>query len=999
MTIELWLLFAVAVSYLLLLFLIAYSADNGWLPAIFLDHPVIYVLSLGVYATSWTFYGSVGLANSSGLAFITIYLGITGAFMAGPWLLRPILRLVRDYQLASIADILAFRYGGRASGFTVTIFMIIGILPYLSLQIHAVVQSTQVILGDTTPALLALTFCIAITIFAILFGARHLTPRETHAGLVTAIAFESFVKLVALLIAGVFCVTSIFGGFEGLAAWSGANPEAVEALYANTGTNLWSTLLLLSFSAAFLLPRQYHMMFVENKRPESLNTAFWLFPLYLLLLNLPIIPILWAGKHLSLTIPPDYFVLGISMTLGNQWLTLLTYIGGLSAASAMMIVTSLALSYMCLNHLLLPASLSTNRTDTNIYRSILWSKRLIIMAIFAAGYGFYLIIESNQELADLGLISFVAAAQLLPGMLALLFWARATQAGFISGLLGGACIWFALLIYPLVSDAAGVTGIENMIERLGFADVNVWSFATFCSLTLNASLLAVVSLLTRPDAEQQQAALACTNSSLQPLAGTGQARSTVQLVEELEPMLGSDAAHQEVNRALSELNLNNDEHRPAKLHLLHLQLERNLSGLLGPTVARIILRGSAPLSRESNLALAESLSSLETRLLSSRRELRGVNRELESLRQYLRNVLQALPIGVCSVDSNGQILIWNTAMANMSDLQPAQLVGSRLSDLPEPWSELMSRFSASPESRTSKQTIFLNGRSVTLNLHKARLSESGIAAELPAGQVILVEDRTSVELLEQELAHSERLASIGRLAAGVAHEIGNPLTGVASLAQNLRYDSDLTDVRDSAEDILEQVNRINAIVKSLLRFSHADSNLSESRELISLYETVEEAIRLVQLSNQSRRQVFDNTVSPTLEIFANPQQMTQVFVNLLNNACDAQTDSPSEPIGISAQSGRSSENTGSENITIVIKDHGCGIEKDNLKRIFEPFYTSKPVGRGTGLGLSLVHSIITNHNGQISVNSRIGIGTTIELSLPAPEPMQPDIDNEGESLR
>jgi len=319
MVIELWLLFLVALVYLGLLFLIAYAGENGHLPSGLVQHPAVYSLSLGVYATSWSFYGSVGLAQSSGAAFLTIYLGVTAAFLLGPYLLAPILRLCRDYQLSSLADLLAFRYGGKLAGFAVTVFMLMGILPYISLQITAVTRSIQVIAREAAPNLLALVFCLLVIVFSVAFGARHLSSREKHSGLVVAIAFESAVKLVALLTAGAFAVFGVFGGFEAMHEWLAQNPTELIAMYEPMNSSLWSTLLFLAFGAAFLLPRQYHMTFVENHNPRSLNTAYWMFPLYLLLLNLPIFPILWAGKSLALSNTPDFYVLGITGYDHAKW--------------------------------------------------------------------------------------------------------------------------------------------------------------------------------------------------------------------------------------------------------------------------------------------------------------------------------------------------------------------------------------------------------------------------------------------------------------------------------------------------------------------------------------------------------------------------------------------------------------------------------------------------------------------------------------------------------
>ncbi|MGD2117427.1 MAG: histidine kinase, partial [Chromatiales bacterium] len=212
MTFELSILFAAGVLYLGLLFLLAYATESGQLPNRWVSHPLVYTLSLGVYASSWTYYGSVGFAGSSGFQFLTIYLGVTLAFMLSPVLLQPILNLTREHQLTSLADLFAFRYRSQTVGVLVTLFMLIGTLPYIALQIRAVTQSLHVLTQEATPEILALGFCTTLMLFAILFGARHVSPREKHRGLVAAIAFESLIKLLALLVVGFYALFGIFGG-------------------------------------------------------------------------------------------------------------------------------------------------------------------------------------------------------------------------------------------------------------------------------------------------------------------------------------------------------------------------------------------------------------------------------------------------------------------------------------------------------------------------------------------------------------------------------------------------------------------------------------------------------------------------------------------------------------------------------------------------------------------------------------------------------------------
>ncbi len=273
MQFELWQLFLVGVSYLAILFLIATATDRHWIPPAIARHPLVYTLSIGVYATSWSFYGSVGFAEREGYNFLTIYLGSTLAFVASPILLRPILKLTETYRLASLADLFAFRYHSQFSGILVTLFILTGTLPYMSLQIQAVTSTLQIMTDGEKPNIIAFGFCLTIALFSMLFGARHISLREKHKGLVVAIAFESLVKLVALMAVGLFAVFGVFGGFDQLNRFLILNPEAKSALFQPIQEGPWATLMMLSFAAAFLLPRQFHMLFVENMEQKNLETA------------------------------------------------------------------------------------------------------------------------------------------------------------------------------------------------------------------------------------------------------------------------------------------------------------------------------------------------------------------------------------------------------------------------------------------------------------------------------------------------------------------------------------------------------------------------------------------------------------------------------------------------------------------------------------------------------------------------------------------------------
>ena len=984
MTIELWQLFLVGIGYLLLLFLIAYAADTGKLPQSWARHPLTYVLSLGVYATSWSFYGSVGFASSQGYNFLTIYLGVTLAFMLAPVLLQPILRLTREHQLSSLADLFAFRYQSQFAGVLVTLFMLAGTLPYIALQVRAVTESIQVLTHEAAPGLLALGFCLTVTLFAILFGARHISAREKHEGLVLAIAFESLVKLLALLAVGLFALFGVFDGLDGMEQWLTAHPEALESLYRPVREGSWGTLLLLAFSAAFLLPRQFHMTFTENLNPRTLGHASWGFPLFLLLLNLAIPPILWAGVYLDVDTSPDFYVLGITLANESSLLPILTFVGGLSAASAMIIVTTLALASMCMNHLFLPAGLQPilgPRSDT--YRWLLWGRRLLIALIIAAGYAFYLLLEHNQGLVQLGLISFVAVAQFLPGIVGLLYWRRATRAGFIAGLLGGGAIWGAVLLLPLL-DSSGLLNI-GLSHNIGFNSIDpndTWSSSTLWSLSINSLLFVVVSLLTRVSKEEREVADSCCKERITPPGGQPMASSVQQIEQQLGQLIGDDMAQQEVDRARSDLGLLHTELRSTDLAHLRQQIERNLSGLIGPLLARMIVDERLELDPQARHALSDTVQFVEQRLEASDIRLRGLAAELDNLRRYHRQVLQDLPLGVCSVGPDSgteqRIISWNGAMEQLSSLPAQQVMGRALNSLPAPWDKLLDPFIRGDQTHLRHITLQLNDQTRVFNLHKSAIDDPG-QPQREGGNVILLEDHTELHLLEEELAHSERLASIGRLAAGVAHEIGNPVTGIACLAQDLLHETgesgDPKFQQQGLEQILEQTQRISNIVQSLVNFSHGGTLHDHTPEPVALCDCINEALQLVRLSRSGKQLETHIDCPPSLRINGDQQRLIQVFVNLFTNACDA--SQPGDSLTIRGQ------REGSEAV-VELTDQGHGISEAVQEKIFEPFFTTKAAGEGTGLGLPLAYGIVQQHGGNLSVKSSTE-GTTFTLRLPAIE--------------
>ncbi|MEX0430788.1 ATP-binding protein [Spiribacter insolitus] len=976
MTFSLAGLFIAAIAYLSLLFLIAHASERGWIPETLVRHPAVYVLSLGVYATTWSYYGSVGFAANAGLTYATIYIGVTLAFALTPVLLMPLLRLTRRHQLTSIADLFAFRFDSRAAGILVTLMLLTGSLPYLALQIRAVSESTQVLSGDSPPHLVAVVFCVMVTVFAIIFGARHVTPREKHSGLVAAIAFESLVKLAALLLVAWLAIELAFGGPAGLGDWLADHPDRLEAFHAGADAPEWTGLIFLAFAAAFLLPRQFHMLFTENLQDQGLRTASWGFPLFLLLLATAIPPILWAGQALGLSTPADYTVLGVAGESGSAAVVLFTYLGGISAASAMIIVSTLALSSMCLNHLVLPVMRITGRQD--LYQTLRWTRRALIAAVIAAGYFFYLSLERTEGLVSWGLISFLAMAQLVPGVLAVLYWPGATRQGFVSGLVAGGVIWGVAGLLPALSTMGPIRiiGLDLSVAQSAahFGALAFWSVAA------NTLVFTAVSLITRQDPRESEAASACREVSTRIPAGSVIAESPTQMVDQLAPVTGLPAARAEVAKGLEDLQLAWTENRPDRLQQLREQIRRNLSGMMGPVLARDIVDECLRLDADSRGAIAQNVRIIEERLEQARGGFRGIAAELDALRRYHRQILEDLPLGVVAVTPAGRIARWNPAMHQMTAISAGRALGQAVAELPEPWGELLKGFADEDESHAYKRPVMLAGGTRWMSLHKAMIGDP--AGTLNGDRLLLMEDVTDVQRLENELAHSERLASIGRLAAGVAHEIGNPITGIACLAQELREDR----ADDHARQILEQTERISHIVQTLVDYAHAGRGEASTRpQATALRPVVEEAERLVRLNPRSRGIIFSPELPGDVAVMADHQRLVQVLVNLYSNAVDA-----CDPGGRIATAVRLQRDA----VTLRILDTGHGIPSGIRDRVLEPFFTTKTLGHGTGLGLALAQNIITNYGGSLRIQPRRGRsgGTEVMIRLPRAQIIDTEVE-------
>lgn len=667
-----------SLAYLLVLFGAAFWCErNTKLSELVRNSPYVYALSLAAYCTAWTYYGSVGRAATTGIGFLPIYLGPT--LMAPLWyiILKKIILICKEQRLTSIADFISSRYGKRASiGALVTIIAILGVIPYISLQLKAIASSFDVLVKDfsafgfypeNTPILSDTAFYIAciLILFTILFGTRHAETTEQNEGLVAAVTIESVIKLFAFLSAGIFVTWFVFDGFADIFS-KAYQIENLRKLFTFseqtiTGTD-WLVLTVLSMFAVLLLPRQFHLSVVENTKVEYVDKAIWLFPLYLFIINIFVIPIALGGLMLfqSGSVNPDTFVLSIPLSQGNYVLAMFVFIGGFSAATSMVIVATIALTIMFSNSILMPfllrAKLIHPKDEYDLQKSLIHFRRLIIACIIMMAYAYYKVVGTKYSLVSIGLISFTAIAQFAPAVIGGLFWKYANYKGAITGLLAGFLIWAYTLPIPNLAENGIIGshwvdhGLFNYVllkpyALFGVSGMGTISQAFFWSILINTSLFCAISLLTK------QSAIEVAQADIFVDAGKHIQQKTTKPIwkrsadfEGIKVMLyrflGVEKTDQQLQHyaQTNQIQLNNIEAADSQLIAFS---EKLLSGVIGSAAARIVINSSV---QEENLSLQEVIHVIDEtqQIISYNKQLKQKSEELQKVTNQLQNANKRL---------------------------------------------------------------------------------------------------------------------------------------------------------------------------------------------------------------------------------------------------------------------------------------------------------------------------------------------------------------------
>jgi signal transduction histidine kinase len=777
------------------------------------------------------------------------------------------------------------------------------------------------------------------------------------------LGLESIVKLVAFIAIAIYAVNSVFGSISNLNDWLLTNQPLQAHVERELSEGSSRMLLLTFFAGVVAMPHMFHVLLTENDDAGVIRSARWGFPLYMLLLSLCVAPIFWAAEFLELSSPAEFFAISLGIAGNSETMVLLAFIGGFAACSGVLIVLTLALATMSVNHLVLP--LYRVSEDRDFFSFLLNTRRALICGIILLAYGLYKLFIEQQNLMSLGLVSFVAVLQFLPGLVGAFYWRDANSYGLLAGLLAGFLFWGAMLFFPLLIDIvySNLLGTQHLFSP----GPDIWLVTSAISLTANTLAYIIFSRLNIASHAEQVAAAECMRDSLiLPYQGELGVSSVSEIRRQLMQAIGEPAAVAQVDLGLNDLTLLESEQRPFALVQLRNQIESNLTSIVGQTIAHRIFAQYLPFRQtKPGQAAIESLGSREYRFERHQSNLTGLAAELDNLRRYHRQLLQDLPTAVCTLDGTGRILTWNRAMIELTDIEAESVLDYPFQMLPSYWVDLLDPFIQSADADRLKAEVRTSEQSLTLNLHK-ELTDTGDI-------LIVIENITEEQTLERQVMHNHRLAAIGQLAAGVAHEVGNPITGIACLAQNIPIETDDPELLEISRQILEQTARISSILNALISFAHRGKEVISQAEPVKLKQCIDEAIYLLSLSNDTKGIKFTNQVKNDLYTPGDSQRLLQVFVNILSNARDA---SPLQSeVFVSGDSA-------AERILIRVTDQGHGISEEERDAIFEPFYTTKDPGQGTGLGLAIVTTIIQEHQGKITAEPIQPSGTCVTIDLP-----------------
>ncbi len=1021
-----WIIFAASIGYLLILFGVATYGDRvrrrRAVPR--RGRPLVYALSLGVYCTSWTYFGGVGLAAVRGFEFFSIYIGAIFVFTLGMPLVRRITEIAKSEKITSIPDFMGARYGkNSAVAGIVALISLMSAIPYIALQLKAVSSTVGVMVDPAAYGIgsgnlhfidLPLIVTLLLACFAAIFGTRHTDATEHQDGLILAIAMESLVKLVAFLTVGLTVVFFIFHGPMDLWEKASTNSLVIAAMSHETPVSRWIVLILTSGFAILFLPRQFHVTVVENRHPDDLKTARYLFPAYLVAINLFVIPVAAAGlMTFGGSGDADVYVLTLPMASGFRLVSLITFIGGFSAATAMVVMESVALSIMISNDIIMPAFLqrslfarSSERRD--FARVILRIRRLAIFAVMLLGYAYYRSTDTSSSLVSIGLLAFTCISQIAPPLLGGMVWRRANARGALAGMITGFIVWAYLLFLP---SLGGPDYSQASAAILAFLFPGASLFAKGSDPLVNATILSlllnglafIVGSLSRnlKPVERIQSGIFVTRYSRSQFATRSwKTRVSVgDLKTAIARYLGEERMRRSFTTFERQAGRTLEDSQPADMALIHYS-EQLLGSAIGSSSARLVL--------SLILQKLEDASADTAWLLDQASEALQYNQDM------LQTALSQMDQGIAVFDSQNQLTIWNRRFRSLLDLPeitgqvgfPLAAIVAMISergDIPaHQQSEIIDNFATGDKpfrlNLSAGQTI-IEVRSNVLPDKGIVATFTDITAQVAADEALKQANETLEQRVAERTGELTRVnralaearatadeANLGktRFFAAAGHDILQPLNAARL------YSSALVErMEDSEESLLVRnidsaLESVETILGAVLDISRLDTGAMKPRladialsDLLSRIETDFQPI--------AREKNLKLVVMPTrLHVRSDPNLLRRLVQNLVSNAIKY-TLSGKVLVGARKRGDR---------VVIEVIDSGIGIPSSKFRTVFKEFARLEEGARtatGLGLGLSIVDRIARVLNTPVELASTQGKGTSFKVSVPRAAASAPDL--------
>ena len=1027
----------VALLYLVLLFFIAYVGDSKkYQNKPLIPVNLVYALSLAVYCSSWTFYGAVGTAASSGFDYLAIYFGPFLVFVFGYPLIRRVIIICKQTNITSVSDFISSRFGkSRRIGVLVTVIAVVGSLPYIALQLKAVsITFTSLVsesdaesggLSFASADIVALYTGLILATFAVLFGTRHLDSTEHHRGMVLAIAFESIVKLAAILAAGYYAVTLLFDNID---------QERFSQIIATTSLigdsperqSNWISFLtktMLAMGAIVLLPRQFQVTVVESFHHRQFKTAMWLMPIYLILTSIIVIPIALTGLTLIPDGEADLYVLGLPLLGESQFLSIFIFIGGLSAATGMVIVAVISLSTMVCNDLVMPNLIRSKSVDIskseNLDKLILLVRRLAIVGLIAGSFGYYKLANYNTNLANIGLIAFAAIFLFVPAFLCSLYWRRAHSEGIFWGLLAGFAIWGYTLLLPTILDAETIQAVWasnawiHPQALFGVRFDNSLTHGVFWSTTVNLGLIVFFSL------RKQQSVLEKLQASRFYTAGKGDRQGSIESPANRIPV-HPDALKILAERIIGQENteklFQEYENRTGRLLRDETQVDRKLLALVQTAIVGVIGTPSA------QKLISETILGGEEYLEEATTIVDDASTALQFNRTLLQTTLENITHGIAAVDKDLNLVIWNDRYLQIFDYPENFIyVGKPVKEVLEYNARRGDFQEKNPENEIRKRLKYLakKNRYESVRTRASGVIVKSVGEPLPGGGFVTtyeditksvraseqlkaaneeLEDRVKertreLEVITQELKRNTR--SKTHFLAAASHDLLQPINAARLFTHSIQEKKeDGETVKLLANRVEQSLASANQLLRALLDISKLDAGgIKPESTDFPLTEFIEDISREFEPTADAKNVTLKTSV-PEIRAFTDKQLLLSVLQNLVTNAIRYTDSGGSVCLSVVETEPK---NTSSRSLAkISVTDDGIGIASQDLESIFGEFYRVKSSQNddksGLGLGLSIVDRISRLLQLNISVESALGQGSTFSIEVPISDALSDQTD-------